>query len=69
MAIRGKKDEVGIHGNVPRFEEPFGDVAAAAVSLAPAAQLCGLNVRLWSQSQLSDLHFKFGREDRDARQH
>jgi hypothetical protein len=60
----GGVGEVWIHGNVPRFQQPFWDVAPISVSLAPAPKLGREDIRLCGESQLPDLHFELGRKHR-----
>jgi hypothetical protein len=41
--------EIWVDADVPRIEQPFWDVEAVPVSLAPAAELIREDIGLWSQ--------------------
>jgi hypothetical protein len=50
--------DVWIDVNVPQIEQPFRDVAAVPVLLAPAAELKREDIPIRRQSQLSNLEFE-----------
>lgn len=60
--------DVGIDGDVPLVQQPFGDVVAIPVPPAPALQVGGEDIRFWRESQLSSLQFEFGGDGGAERQ-
>jgi hypothetical protein len=41
--------EVGIHGDIPRIQQPFWDVEPISIALAPDAELIREDIGLWRQ--------------------
>jgi hypothetical protein len=56
----GGAADVWIYGDVPLFQQPFGDVEPIPVLFAPPMQFGREDICLLRQSQVPDLQFEFG---------
>ena len=58
---RGASEDC-VHGDVPLFKEPFGDVDTIPVSVAPGAEFTRGGIHLCCELQLLDPQFEFSGE-------
>jgi hypothetical protein len=53
-----------LYTEFPLIQQPFWNVEPISISLAPGPKLRREGMGLYRESQLPDLHFEFGSEDR-----
>lgn len=58
LSLQAPSEERRIHGDSPRLKQPFWDVAAVSVALAPGAQFGRRHESLAREFQLTNPHFE-----------